>query len=661
MKKWLIIIVSVVVVSFAALYAYQALSQPKVGPLESIVPDSAIYYIYSYNLDKKITEFKDSLFFQQVSSLPLYKKFLEPKLENIKATMPSVSDFLKKDFAVATFSVGGLKSADAAGKDFGDFLILLRADSQKFPKLKKYMADFYLSKCAKGEVSSKIYKGIKIVSRNLAQEKRQVSFAFLSQVIVLSNDIEIIQKSIDLYKNRSRDSLLNNKDFRQVTAKVRKESLLWGYQNNKNYYQQTLRAISESSSGSDAARSQAAEGLVKSPFFSKLMTIFNASAFYLDYDLSKNGLVSKTYYTLNRTGDDNDFTDIFAFNKPLDKNIYNLIPGNSIACYAINHDMPKAWKTAKQILSSFAETMKTQAKASPRYRQGMEDQYNLENALKIAEVFLGVSIEDDIIAQLGDNFGAAIVNIEDIGIPLPVPASVKGQPPQQQNFPFIFPRGFVFFELKDQAKMQETMKGIFQHIVDNVNKSIKEQEKRRKALLDSIKKPKLGQPKEEPLPVEPEKTPLTLVTGNHNGVEISRIEISDFPISTLKPNYCIIDKYLVFSLSPQLSEDIIDIYQNKKGSFGSGYNFERIQDKLPGEYANIMFFDFRKLVNNITSTKFYELQTQGLANGSQKDFSKEDLDSLIKLLKNISSLTATSNMTDSDTLESASYIEMDGL
>ena len=82
MKKWLIIIVSVVVVSFAALYAYQALSQPRVGLLESIVPDSAIYYIYSYNLDKKITEFKDSPFFQQVSSLPVYKKFLEPKLNS---------------------------------------------------------------------------------------------------------------------------------------------------------------------------------------------------------------------------------------------------------------------------------------------------------------------------------------------------------------------------------------------------------------------------------------------------------------------------------------------------------------------------------------------------------------------------------------------------
>jgi len=660
MKKWLIIIVAVVVVSFAALYAYQVMSQPKVGPLESIVPDSAIYYIYSYNLDKKITDFKDSPFFQQVSSLPLYKKFLEPKLDNIKATMPSVSDFLKKDFGVATFSLGAPKGADSSGKDFGDFLILVRADSQKLPVLKKYMDDFYLSKCAKGEVSSKIYKGIKVVSRNLAQD-RKISFAFLSQVIVLSNNIEIIQKSIDLYKNSSRDSLLNNKDFRQVTAKVRKEALLWGYQNNKNYYQQTLRAISESSSGADAARSIAAEGLVKSPFFSKLMTLFNASAFYLDYDLSKNGLVSKTYYTLNRTDDEDSFTDIFTFNKPLDKNIFNLIPGNSIACYAINHDMPKTWKAVKQILSSFGETMKMQAKASPRYRQGMEDQYNLENSLKIAEAFLGVSIEDDIIAQLGDNFGAAIVNIEDVSIPLPVPPSVKGQPPQQQNFPFIFPRGFVFFELKDQAKMQGTMKGIFQHIVDNVNKSIKEQEKRRKALMDSIKKPKLGQPKEEPLLVEPEKVPLTLVAGNHNGVEISRIEISDFPISTLKPNYCIVDKYLVFSLSPQLSEDIIDIYQNKKGSFGSGYNFERIQDKLPGEYANIMFFDFRKLVDNITNTKFYELQAQGLADGSQKDFSKEDLDSLIKVLKNISSITAGSNMVDSDILESSSYIEIDGL
>jgi hypothetical protein len=659
MKKWSAIIVSIIVASFVSLYAYQVLHQGKVGSLESIVPDSAIYYIYSYNLDKKIKDFQDSSFFQQISSLPLYKKFIEPKLDNIKATMPSVSDFIKKDFAVATFSLGGIQSAGGIQKDFGDFLILVRADSQKLPKLKKYMADFYLTKCTQGEVSYKRYKGIKIVSRNLTKEKRQVNFAFLSRVIVISNSMDVIQKSIDLYKNRSRDSLWNNKEFQQVAAKIKKDALLWGYQNNKNYYQQTLRSITGSTSDSDDdGRVKAAESLVKSPFFSKLMTIFKDSAFYIDYNDSRSGLVSKTYYTLNRAKDEEGFTDIFAFNKPLDKNIYNLIPGNSIAYYGVNHDMLKIWKATKQILSSFQQTMKAQAQTSRRYRQDMMDQMSLENALKTAEAFLGVNIEDDILPLLGDNFGAAMVDMEDINIPIPAPPGAPGSI-QQSGFPFIFPRGFLFFELKDNSRMQEVMKGMFQRIVDNVNKIIKEQEKIKQERLN-LQKPKVTP--EQPQPQETEKVPLALVVDNRNGVDISRIEITDFPISSFKPNYCVLDKYLIFSLSPQLTGEIIDIYQAKKGSFSSSDNLERIQDKLPREYANIMFFDFRKLVDNVTNTKFYDtLESQITAGGSEKNFSKEDLDSVIKVLKNISNLTVTSNMRDADTLESSSYIEIEGL
>lgn len=648
MDKKPAIILSVIVVFLVSLYAYWITRQGKVGPLESIVPDSAIYYMYSYNLDKKIKDFQSSPFCQQIFSLSVYEKFISPKLEKIKELMPAVSDFIKKDFAIAIFSLGDMKITEDNGKDFGEFLILARTDPQKFSRVKRIMADFYLTKCAQSEISHKRYKGIKITSRKVPKEKTWVSFAFLPEVIIISNNSEIIQKSIDLYKNRSQNSLANNKDFRQITARIKKDVLFWGYQNNRNYYLQAIRSISEGAAdGSDAARAEATEALIKGPFFEKLMNIFKDSAFYADYNDSRTGLVFGAYQVFGQTADERAFREIFASSKPVDKNIFNLIPADSIGYYAINRDVLNSWKAGKEILSSLEEAIKAQEDAAGRRRQGAASGVSFNNMLKTIESFLGVNIEDDILPLLGDNFGAAVADMEDINIPVPASPDAGGSG-VQQGLPIIFPRGFVFFELKDNAGMQEVMKGMLQRIADNVNNIIKEQEKRKKAEVQAEAQ-------------EPQKLPLTLVSDSHNGIDICRMEITDFPVLSFKPNYCILDKYLIFSLSPQLTEKVIDIYQAKRGSFSSSSNLDIIQDKLPREYSSILFFDFRRLLNDIINTKFYDGMQSQLAAGKAKDFSKEDLGSLIGVLKNISNLVVTTHTPDPDTMESASYVEIEGL
>ena len=61
-----------------------------------------------------------------------------------------------------------------------------------------------LSFIVKDDINYKKYKGIKITSYRLSQMQMTVSYAFLSDVFVLSNNNEIIQRSIDLFKKKNK-------------------------------------------------------------------------------------------------------------------------------------------------------------------------------------------------------------------------------------------------------------------------------------------------------------------------------------------------------------------------------------------------------------------------------------------------------------------------
>ena len=63
MKKWMVVIIFVIIVAALTIYAYLLLFPPKPVVFEGIVPDNAIYYISTSNLNKKSMVFINFLWF----------------------------------------------------------------------------------------------------------------------------------------------------------------------------------------------------------------------------------------------------------------------------------------------------------------------------------------------------------------------------------------------------------------------------------------------------------------------------------------------------------------------------------------------------------------------------------------------------------------------
>lgn len=653
MKKLLGTILLAVVAAAISFYFYQVSHQAKIASLESLVPEEALYYVYSYNLNKKIEALTSSQFFHQILGSSVYGKFIKPEVEKFAERVPFVNGVMESDTAFAAFSLANAKTP-ASENDFGSFLLLARVDAKKHARIKKAVADFYLLLTARDKSAYEKYKGIQITSYTLPSFERTVHYALVSDVVVFSNDIGILRKCIDLARTKaSQGSLLANPDFQSVSAKAKKDALLWGYSNTKRYYQEMVEAYTYNS-----LRLKEEKGKKPLQSFANmkpmidLMNTLIGYSFYLDYDDLRSGLIVKFYTFFNSANGNNALLSLLMQDKAVDEGMFKMVPKDSLAYYGVSQDIAKSWIFLKEFYVSLEEMINAQMKSNPRYYVQKEiiQSGSFAGLLTMVESFLGVNIEKDIISALGDNLGVALAGFEDVLVRAPNAALSDAQ-----ETSFIFPQVYAFCELKDSLKMQNVMWRLMQSLVKNVNH-----------LFGQTQNPK-GQSKpqakgatDEAIAPE-EKQYLYLREKEYNGVTIYSIDIADFPIDSLKLNYCIIGKYIVVSLSTALTEKIIDVYNHKLDSFDSNYYFESAHDYLTQGYSNVMFFDFKKIFDTLKATKSFGAFTDKLPRGSQRSFSGKDLNSLISVLENLKAFTATHKLLDSETIGSSAYIEIEGL
>lgn len=650
MKKRLGLIILAVVIS-AAYFGYQSLQEVKITSLEQIVPDDAIYYVYSYSPDKKIKELKESALFKQIYGLSLYGKLKKLQPGKIKEKIPFISEILEKDTALAVYSLNDPSPSKKEAFNFGEFLFISRLDAKKFHKTKKAISDFYSSISGKGALSHEKYNGVKITSKDLPEMQLRINYAFFSDIFVLSNSEGIIKESIDLYRNKKQNSLLKNQGFQKITSKIKKDSLLWGYGDTKLYYEKTLHSFASDSLKSGARNGiDTVESIGKMKPFIDFMNVMEDHAFYIDYNDLKTGFILKSYQGFNQEMDKAGLIELLVSRKEIDKNTLRLVLDDVVAYYGANKDVGKTWNFFKVIMLSMEEVMKARMRNDPRYlaHQGQINQMSFQNVLKQAESFLGVDIEKDVVPLLGENFAAVFVGLDDV--------ETAAVPPKAQSTSLAFPKFYVFYELKDSKKMETTAAGVFKRLVDNINQMVSEQKKMsaQKAAQNSQPQATVEQPAEE-------KPPLKLDTVDYKGANIYSIDIADFPLDFLKPNYCVLDKYLIISLSPELTKRVIDTYKDKKNSLATNFNFSSGEKESFSDYSNAIFFDFERLLNDINRSKAFNKLKDRLAQDKQKKFSVDDLDSLFKLLGNINTFVFTNRMVDAQTLESVYYLKIKGL
>lgn len=667
-------IILVIIILAGAFYAYQNLKLPKVISLESITPQEVIYYVYSYNPDKKIKDFQANSLSKQIMENAFFKEFIQQESDKIQKQIPFLSDFLQQDAAIALYSL--------SKQPFGDILALTRIDSKKNIKLKKTLADYYLSLGGKTEITHKNYRGIRISGYKLPEKDIVISCAFLSDVLLISNNDDIIKKSIDLYKNGNQKNLVNNKNFQKLAPKIKPDALFWVFVDNQYYNRDIMRAYEID---------KPADVLLKMKPWTEMMNVFEGYVAYMDYDSSKSGLVTRIYQSFNKSAANQELLNVINYNRPIDKSTLELTSENAIVYYGGSHNLINVWKLIRKFAASIDEIMKAQLLADPKYAQ-YKDQINtmgFDNVIIMIESFLGINIENDILSGLGNNFGVIFTGLKDIDIKVPVnpQEQTSEDTAGKQNVTIMFPQIYGFVELKDSTRIQKTMETVSQRLVDNINKMIPAQQTQPdKQQENTLPQTAAAQPQETqntpqdstkpadaPKPEEAQNKPepdaplklLNLKAEDYNGTTLRTIEISNPQASFLTPTYCVLDdKYLIVSLTQDVTKQVADIYINKTNSFNSNAGFTAVKDKMLADYSNIIFFNLGGLIENIRSTKaFKEVELPDTLQKNQPRLSKENLNSFLDILSNITTfvLTNKTTATASDTIETICYIKIKGL
>lgn len=669
MKKIVVMILVIMVILGIVFYVHQNLNLPLVESLESITPEGVIYYLYSYNPDKKIKDFQTNAFSKQLAENTFFKESIQPELDKIQKQVPFLSDFLQQGAAVAIYSL--------TKQTVGDMLVLTRIDPKKNIKLKKALADYYLSVGGKTEVTHKNYRNIKISDYKLHGKNITISCAFMSDVAVVSNNKDILKKSIDIYKDKLQNNLVNTKNFQKLAAKIKKDALFWIFGDNQYYAQDILRTYEAN---------QSTDGLLKMKTWTEMMNVFEGYAAYIDYDTSKTGFVIKIYQNFNNSASNQDLLNVINHNMPIDKNTFTLGTENTVVYCGGNQNLVNTWKLIRKFAASIDEVMKSQLLADPKYAQ-YKDQINamgFDTVISKAESFLGIDIENDILSVLGNNFGIVFAGFKDLDIVVTANQQEQVSVDEgKQNVTIMFPQIYGFVELRAGMQIEKTMEAVSQRLVDNINKLVpplqsqpdKQQEDtslqaaiqtqeiqnspQESSQPENIPKPEETQNKPEPQ--EPPKL-LNIKTEDYNGITLRTIAISHPQASFLTPTYCILDKYLILSLSEDITKKIVDIYAAKTNSFSSNLEGTAVKDNILADYSNLLFFNLRGLIENIRSTKaFNNFELPADLKNSQTRLSKEAINSFLDILSNIDTFIFTNKVTEPGVIETDCYLKVKGL
>lgn len=646
MRKWLGLIL-IVIVAGGLLFVFKVTYQPKkVIQIESIIPEETVNYLYSYNLAGKINDFYNSPFCRKISELSLYKKFAESEIKKLETKIAVLSEIFKNDTALATFSsrvVLPKMENEQITVELSKFLFLTRIGPKA--NIKKMIGDFYLAFAVKEKAGYSKHRGITITNYALPEKIKGtipvLGYALLGDVIVLSNSNELIKKSIDLFRGKSKNSLLNEETFQDITGNRKeagKEVLLWGYTNYKSHYREFL---SETAKGyfqeEDFSLEKGIQFGKLRDFIKNFMEISKGMFTFLAYDESREGFVWETYQFFDKSKDKQHFLDTFISPEGGSKNIFGMIPSDIIGYFAFSGNLTSNWKYLKNIMSvagGIEEGKKEKIMFSAA--QKIPD---FSGILKIAESFLGVNIEKDILPLLGKTFGGVFADIEEISFDL-----LEDQSHSVKAFSYPVPALSFFIETKDSGAAQEFINIITHKVIPSVSNFFKEK-------MEKLGNEMTGQ--------FSEKTDiLKLSSESYEGTGINVLSVQDFPIAL---NCFVLDRYAVISSSLGFTEKVIRVHNGRHDSLANYFNSKFGDDRIFTSNSYILFFDFDRMVRKITRTGAFNFLKSNVSLFSKGEISAKDLDALIDVIDDISLFMQTYRLSEDGTGEILNYIKIEGL
>jgi len=696
----LVVIVSILIVVAAGASAFFVYTQffkvSKAGELESIIPGRAISYFYSYNLNEKINDSLNSPFYKKISGLLLSKPQLKPLIEEWTQKFLAYTKLFSSDAALAMFSSRLFIPATGVPGDtysrpeldLGRFLLLTRLKPGK--DIRKEAEDLVL-KFADGKKvqSSENYKGVTI--NVFLIKTKSFRYAFLGDVLTITNDQKIIQDSIDLLKGESSKSLLNNPEFKELTKDyigLKKKVLWWSFVNNRNYYKDFMGMfakgrLDEEDFSLDAGMQFARYREVVKEFFE----ILKGTVAFSDYTDQKRGTITKSYQFFDASKDKYNILDLVGHSRGLDQRLFKAMPANTIASVNVAADPNKYYAYIKRML---ALIRKLDGEGSPppkRFGGGgfppSNDLFALEPLSTVKEFFQGLKFEKDILPLLGENFGFFFSGLDEV--------TIKSSQPNPLMFvPMPIPQLSLCLQLKKPGEGWQLFDSIIRDLlVKEVNAAYRQSQTQASAVneeslssaqeelnwdeleevteaeslpqaegtldLESVVE---DESKAEPESVEEIEDILTLGTQSHLGTDITTLKIKDIPVV---PNYFLLDDYLVISSSLHFSQNALKIKSGQGESLAAFLNSGAITKNIISDNSYLALLNFKELIQSIARTQVFTMARQNVTMMTQNTITQDDLNTLIDILDDITLISYTYNLNKPNVGEIICYMEVEGL
>ena len=415
MKKTIGIILAIAVLAMGMFLFLKIKVRPTGTEAESLVPASALVYISQREIGGDWEKLKASGFWKELTSSGWWPEW-ELQIEDLKGKMESkwgvslkerdILEILGREVAIILLP-GEREDLQPRG------LLLTRVGMKT--KVEERLAKMQDNLFGRDKLRSETYEGIEITTLETSSPGIELSYAFLGDWLVLGvgKNNSALKESVNIYRGRSRASLMNDENFQEVRSKLPEERAGLFYIN----MEKTLASYPEGTIEKIAKGEAPLKDLNRRMKSSLEMIKTMGMATWFD-----RGLKAKFCMLLNREEADENLLEMYTWKPRKSESIKYLPKGTVIYAGNNSFDVGAYWKYLR----------KTLKKQDP---QVAEQMFRGVERLKTE---WGLSLEDDILSWMGNEFAYALSEVDMEG-------------------PFPRPGYFLMLKVKDDKKARETL------------------------------------------------------------------------------------------------------------------------------------------------------------------------------------------------------------
>ncbi len=504
--------------------------------LATIVPKNTACFVGVYGIGVNYQVFKSSNFFKQLSDLKLWDEMdLEKTLDavvvafkaqsGIELSEKNIMELIGRQLAGAIFVDTSHQKAPS--------IVLLTRVGTKTRLLSKLMG-FTSQKDSGFEKTS--YNGVDIYSTKATEESpMDSSFCIVKDILMLEigKETKNINGVIDLVKSSDKKgSLAKNLYYQNVVEE--NENLAY------EFYVNTEGALS-------AVNAPDFPGEFRNENLQMAVSAGLGTMNYMGgYGKFTDGFYTKTIVIPSENIDNEMLKQLWKA-KPAKSKAISFAPKNTIFFGASNSlDIPVVWETWQDSIAS---------------GQNAEDANTLMGALNSLENNIGLSIKDDFLPILGDEFAYMLSDIDLKGV-LPLPQIA------------------LMFKVKDA----EATRVFMDKLVDSINKYVT--------------------PASDASPV------LNVARTTIMDQPINVVTITTFPVPGLSPCYAVIDDLLVISTNSKTINSIIEVYKGKADSLRKSDNYLKVSNVFTDKNNQLAYMNIEKTVDTLVEVFVWLISLQ---------------------------------------------------